>query len=81
MKNNKTIIARNKRNCCLKHSSNEHSGTGAVMSRWCSIGLMASGWKRWSCSDECKWVCMCKRVCFITFEPETMTVIVFSNKN
>jgi len=30
------IIARNKRNCCLKHS-----GAVDVMSRWCSIGRMA----------------------------------------
>ena len=41
MKNSTTIIARNKRNCCLKQSSIEHSGAFVVMSHWCSIGLMA----------------------------------------
>ena len=108
MKNSKTIIARNKRNCCLKQSSIEHSDAVDVI----TVTLMqhrsygtndnVSGWKRWwlrphktwSCSDECKWVCMCKRVCiltylnFITFErsplargrqPETTTVVLFSN--
>jgi len=41
MKNSNTIIARNKRNCCLKQSSFEHSGAVDVISHWCSIGLMA----------------------------------------
>ena len=41
MKNSKTIIARNKRNCCLKQSSIEPSGAVDVMTLWCSIGLMA----------------------------------------